>query len=182
MREQEIFKPIKDFPNYEVSNLGNVKSLNYRSTGKSKLLKPQIASQGGYCQVRLTNDDNPTGKFLYVHRLVAQAFIPNPNRYPEIDHINAIKTDNRTENIRWCTRQQNMNYARQSIEKVTEKLRLVPMYGKLLEIDISRLPNTNNHGQSTFFVKFINPTSKRQKNGYKTVSSIKRLLTNAQGA
>ena len=105
--EEEVWKPIKDYEGlYEVSNLGRVKSLNYRGTGKGKILK-NIEDSKGYLTVCLTK--NGRHKMLKVHRLVAETFIPNPEGKPCIDHINTIKNDNRIENLRWATNEENSN-------------------------------------------------------------------------
>ena len=74
----EDWKDISGFENYQISNYGNVKSLNYGRTGKSKLLKPTVSGKG-YLQVRLYKSGKLTA--LMVHRLVAMEFIPNPNNW-----------------------------------------------------------------------------------------------------
>lgn len=115
----EIWKPVVGYEGlYEVSNLGNVRSLNYRHTNTIKSLSLSL-SKYGYFQVNLWK--NCKGKVLAVHRLVAEAFVPNPNNKPEIDHINTIKTDNTVwfnedgsinyekTNLRWVTKKENMN-------------------------------------------------------------------------
>lgn len=94
----EIWKDIKGCQDYMVSNMGRVKSLKY---GKEKILKGSLVS--GYKRVYIAN------KKIFIHLLVAKAFIPNPENKPEIDHINTIRTDNRVENLRWVTRKENMN-------------------------------------------------------------------------
>ena len=105
--EEEIWKSIKGYEGlYEISSLGRVKSLNYRGTGKEKLLK-NIEDYKGYLTVTLTK--NGKQKQFKVHRLVAEAFIPNPEGKPCIDHINTIRNDNRIENIRWVTYEENNN-------------------------------------------------------------------------
>lgn len=92
---------------YEVSSLGNIRSLDYNHTGVTKILKP-FPTADGYLRVCLYKGDNRTTKTI--HTLVARAFIPNPEGKPEIDHINQNKQDNRVENLRWATRsEQQLN-------------------------------------------------------------------------
>ena len=108
---EEIWKDIPEYEGlYQVSNLGNIKSLE-KSKGwckiKEKTLKLRI-DKDGYYRVILSKNSKP--KMFLVHRLVAQAFIPNPNNLPEINHKNEIKTDNRVENLEWCTQLYNLHY------------------------------------------------------------------------
>ena len=105
--EEEVWKPIKDYEGlYEISNLGRVKSLNYKKTGKEKILK-NVENNYGYLMVGLTK--NGKQKLFLVHRLVAEAFIPNPENKPCIDHINTIRTKNYVWNLRWVTHEENSN-------------------------------------------------------------------------
>lgn len=104
----EIWKNIEGYPNYQVSNMGRVKRLStgyYRRT--EKILKPQLQNNG-YLHIKLSQKDKT--KCILVHRLVAQVFIPNPNNLPQVNHINENKTDNRVENLEWCTQKYNINY------------------------------------------------------------------------
>ena len=103
---EEIWKEIKGYPNYMVSNFGRVKSLNYNHTSKEKMLKVSM-NGNGYLRVLLCN--NGKRKHMTVHRIVAETFIPNPDNKPCIDHINTIKDDNRMENLIWCTTKENCN-------------------------------------------------------------------------
>ena len=104
---EEVWKPIKGYEGlYEISNLGRVKSLNYKGSGKGKILK-NIEHSNGYLIVGLAK--NGKRKQFYVHKLVAEAFIPNPENKPEVDHINTIRDDNKVENLCWVTKKENMN-------------------------------------------------------------------------
>ena len=88
---------------YEISSLGNVRRAGSQENRKKVTLK------NGYDTVIFSINGKVTCK--YVHRLVASAFIPNPNNYPEINHKNHIRTDNRVENLEWCDRKQNVQDA-----------------------------------------------------------------------
>lgn len=100
---EEIWKSIEGYPKYEVSNLGNVRSTK---NNKERFLKPQ-KDKDGYLIVCLYK--NNIRKCCKIHRLVGQAFIPNPDNKPEIDHINTDRTDNRVENLRFVTPKENRN-------------------------------------------------------------------------
>lgn len=109
IKNKEIWKDIEDYKGlYQVSNLGRVKSLNYKRTGKEKILKNSKNSDG-YFIVNLCK--NGEQKYYKVHRLVAQSFIPNPKNLPIINHKSEDKTDNRFENLEWCTNQYNVEYS-----------------------------------------------------------------------
>ena len=104
--KEEIWKSIEGYPNYEVSNLGNVRSLNYHRENKIKFLNPYVSN--GYQIVSLCKDGKQ--KRFLVHRLVAQAFISNPNNHPEVNHKDENKQNNCVDNLEWCTREYNINY------------------------------------------------------------------------
>ena len=94
----EEWRVITEFPNYDVSNLGNI-----RNNKTNKLLKPCI--KGGYSNISLKN--GPIKKSLKIHRVVALSFIPNPENKPYVDHKNNIRDDNRIDNLRWATIKEN---------------------------------------------------------------------------
>ena len=130
---KEIWKPVVDFENiYEVSNIGNVKSVDRmvnhpsgsKSLRKGKVLKPYTDSDG-YYRVNLVN--GKIRKSVFVHRLVCEAFLPNPENKPVIDHISGIKTLNTVENLRWATCKENDNNPNTIWKKQGENH---PFYGK----------------------------------------------------
>lgn len=107
--KNEIWKDIEGFEGrYQVSNLGNVKSLNYRNRGYAHNLTPKTNCKG-YNWVILYN--GKIKKPVLIHRLVAKAFIDNPNGYPIINHKDEIKTNNVADNLEWCTLSYNVKYS-----------------------------------------------------------------------
>ena len=110
--KEEVWKAIKGYEGlYEVSNMGRVSSLDriVKSRGfyiiRKGAIKKLLTDRKGYLYVFLSK--NNIEKTHRVHRLVADAFIPNPDNKPEVDHINTIRSDNRVENLRWVTSKEN---------------------------------------------------------------------------
>ena len=101
MKIGEIWSKIKDYPNYEVSSLGRVMNVK---TGR--ILRPGIHKPNNYLMVRLCNDKGI--KSVFVHRLVAEAFILNPKNLETVDHIDGDKTNNSVANLQWMTRADNV--------------------------------------------------------------------------
>ena len=144
----------KDIPNYEgwyqVSNLGNVRSLDRKiiySNGKiyiakGKNLKPTLRKNGYYYVTSAKNSNKP--KFD-IHKLVAFVFIDNPNNYPCVNHIDGNKYNNRIDNLEWCTYSENAIHA----DRLGLKLRT---YGesngmsKLTKDDILKIRNLLDEG------------------------------------
>ena len=123
---EEIWKDIKGYEGrYQISNFGRVKSLIY---SKEKIMNiynfRRDGEKGkGYWRVRLIK--NSSYKYFFVHRLVAEAFISNPNNYATVNHINGIKTDNRIDNLEWCSLKENIQKAWETgLYKVDEIRRL----------------------------------------------------------
>ena len=113
----EVWKDVIGYEGYyQISNYGLVKSLDRvvdKNIGQKKLLKSRLLKQGidkdGYKHVILYK--NGRGSIFKTHKLVAIAFIDNPNNKKEINHKNGVKTDNKIENLEWCTRSENVKHA-----------------------------------------------------------------------
>jgi hypothetical protein len=114
----ELWKDIKGYEGmYQVSNYGNVRSLDrYDSIGRFKT--GTILSEGdngnGYKNVQLYKDGQ--GRMYYVHRLVAEAFIPNPDNLPQVNHMDEDKSNNCVTNLEWCTNEYNSNYGNHNLK------------------------------------------------------------------
>ncbi len=114
----EIFAPVRGYEGaYEVSNAGTVRALPRTVVGRDgriypypgKTLATAPNKKVEYMQVSLWA--NNKGKSLYVHRLVAEAFLPNPDNLPEVNHIDGCRTHNHVSNLEWVTRQGNAQHA-----------------------------------------------------------------------
>lgn len=105
LENKEVWKDIKGYPGYQISNYGRVWSAK-----RNRYMKP-VANNSGYLQIKLIAV-NGKRKGELVHRLVALHFIDNPDNKPEVNHINHIRDDNRAENLEWVTKSENNTLGR----------------------------------------------------------------------
>lgn len=143
----EEWRNIVCYPNYQVSNLGRVKSLHYKKSNEERILK-SFKLSNGYLQINLCKEGKM--KTCYTHRLIAEAFIPNPNNLPQINHKDECKENNTVENLEWCTSEYNNNYGTKKqrtinstdYSKIAEKKSKEVIQCDLEGNEIARFPST----------------------------------------
>ena len=129
---------------YKVSNLGKILSLNYKNTGKSELMNP---SDNGYGYLKVDFRKNEKRKTCYVHRLIAETFLENPENKPEVNHKDEDKTNNfvflnedgtvnkKKSNLEWCDRKYNNNYGTRTerfIKTMSKRVIQLSLSGELI--------------------------------------------------
>lgn len=131
----EVWKYIKGYEGlYQVSNLGKIKSLGNNKFKKEKILKT-CKNRYGYVLVPLNLNANK--KFKSVHRLVAQAFISNPNNLPEVNHKDETRDNNNVSNLGWCDRKYNLDYGtgnKRRSEKLSQKVYQYNLKKELIKV------------------------------------------------
>lgn len=160
--KQESWKNIKGYETfYKISSLGRVKSLAKTITRKDgevknlseKIIKPFLTKKG-YKQIVLTKDGDK--KKHYIHRLVAQAFIPNPNNLPEVNHINEDKLDNDVVNLEWLSRIDNMRHgtvqARRA-EKAKKTVEVLDSAGTVIEVCRGLKDTAMKYNTTDYYIK-----------------------------
>lgn len=135
-KNEEIWKDVKGYEGlYQVSNFGRVKSLpRHRRAGnifytQKEHIMSQFDNSTGYKYVQLNVGQDK--RIFFVHRLVATAFIPNPQQLKEVNHKNEIKSDNYVENLEWCTHKYNQTYGTK-IERTQRTRKLLDSEQKAL--------------------------------------------------
>lgn len=118
----ETFVKIEGFENYEVSNLGKVRNIK-----SGRILKPQL--RNGYLRHYLYEDNKP--KNLLLHRILATAFIDNPEGKPCVNHIDENKLNNDLSNLEWCTAKENINHGTRT-KRAAEK-----HFKKVIQLDLN---------------------------------------------
>lgn len=159
---EEIWKAIKEYNNYyEVSNFGNVRSLDRIAKTKAGVIKPTkgkvlrlTLKNNGYKTVMLCVNDKR--KRFHVHRLVAQAFIPNPENKSEVNHKDGNKANNNVANLEWNTKSENMQHAvLNNLCKIGEESRSAKLSEKTV-IAIKRLFRINPNFNKCQIAKKLN--------------------------
>lgn len=165
----EIWKDIPEYENlYQISSLGRVKSIqrkekykNFYRTRKEKILKP-AKDRFGYLKVCLWKKGKM--KNIKIHRLVAQAFLQNPDNLPQVNHRNEDKTDNRLENLEFCNSKYNCNFATRN--KRIAKAKSIPV--KCIETGVVYDSTMEAQRQLGFYHSNISYCCNK-KYGFKTV-------------
>lgn len=107
---KEIWKDVVGYEGlYQISNIGRIKSLNYNKTKKENIMKQRCVKGKEYFSIGIMKDG--VSKEYKIHRLVAIAFIPNPDNKPQINHKDSDPKNNNVENLEWCTSAENIQHA-----------------------------------------------------------------------
>ena len=171
--ESEIWKDIEGYDGkYQVSNLGRVRSMWRNNQYKNKIgtptvLKPSIDSHG-YVQVHLTKNGVP--KTVLLHRLVAEAFIPNPDNLPQVNHKSEVKTENFVENLEWCDGKYNSNYGTRVDRHramVSKPVIQTTMDGEFIQRFDSTVDAENKCGYDSAYVSLVCNGKRKSAYGYK---------------
>lgn len=139
---EEQWKRIEDFPNYYISNLGKVRS---HKTSNTKIIDGWV-SNAGYNRVTLRRHDKRYRRA--VHRLVAEAFIPNPKNKSQVNHIDGDKLNNHVNNLEWVTSYENVKHSIKNNLNNPQKGEGHP-FSKLKEEDVMRINERYDNGESS---------------------------------
>ena len=160
---------------YKVSNLGRILSLNYKRTGKAKLRNP-VEKSNGYLQVGFSK--NKKTKTCYVHRLIAETFLPNPENLPEVNHKDEDKTNNfvflnedgsvdkEKSNLEWCDRKYNNNYGTRTERFIKTMSKKVLQFSKTGEF-IREWESTMECGRNGFCQSHVAACCRGERKSHK---------------
>ena len=143
----EVWKTIADYPEYEVSNQGRIRSKDrvfydglgrkYNKKGQLIKIEKQIGKRDGYTQLMVGIWSGKKMHRLIVARLVAKAFIPNPYNLPQVNHIDENSENNRVENLEWCSAGYNMNYRsspKRRAQSKSREVKVCDIFGNLIKV------------------------------------------------
>lgn len=166
-RSDEVWKPVKNFEGlYEVSNLGRVKGLNrikpdgHRQKG---MIRKSHLTPDGYAIVRLSKDGKSYTR--KVHRMVATAFLDNPDNLKEVNHIDEDKTNNNVNNLEWCNRYYNVHYG-SSMSKYSKPVVQLTIHGKFIRAYVS-MEEAHRHGYTPSAIADVCAGKYKQHKGFK---------------
>lgn len=151
--EQEIWKDIEGFEKYQISSYGRVRSFK---NNKESILKPLIKCSG---YVGLQFYQNKKHYNVYVHQLVANAFITNPENKPEVNHIDGNKLNNNLTNLQWVTAKENIQHAwdtglmknaRKGLS-IMKEANKKPIYSSKLDIKFESIKSASRYIQKTYY-------------------------------
>lgn len=171
METQEIWKSLPNYPGVEISNLGRIKRLE--TQGHPEYIVSEFAKdRDGYCRVNVKRVDKPNHYMsTAVHRLVALAFIPNPENKSAVNHKNNNRTDNRVENLEWVTPKENVHhsylYGNRKVNKEVPKTTVLTDF-QISQISFLRQYYSLNQISQLFNIK------------YQTLKNITQKLTKRQ--
>jgi hypothetical protein len=144
----EIWRDIEGFEDlYQISNEGRVKSLGNNKSRKEKMLKG-VKNSNGYLGVGLYKNGKLVRK--YVHRLVAEAFIPNPNHYKEVNHKDENKQNNHVDNLEWCSSKYNANYGTRNQKSSEKRSKRVDQIDAVTGEVVRQWESTNECGRNGY--------------------------------
>ena len=129
----ETWKRLDRFPDYYISSYGQIIKINSDGTGKT--IKP-FKNGNGYLRVHLWQDGQEQREYL--HRLIAEAFIENPENKPQVNHIDCDRENNRVDNLEWVTRDENMKWMSQCNREGNKKKRVIGVHaitGEVIEFE-----------------------------------------------
>ena len=155
MSENEVWRDVKGFEGlYKVSNKGNVRSVEWigargRECG-GRTLKPAY-DKDGYLKVGLCK--NGMRYYKRLHRLVAETFIPNPNNFPQVNHLDEVKDNNNVSNLEWCTSKHNNNHGtarKRAAKKTSKKVKAVNVEtGEVVKFNSTHEAGRKGYDQAT---------------------------------
>jgi len=157
----EIWKPVPEFEMYHVSNLGNLKRIaGYDSAGlwrKERMLSPTLTGDKRNCYgTNLCKNGKMSHK--RIHRLVAQAFIPNPDELPHINHKDGNGLNNHVDNLEWVTQKRNVQHAHET--GLTQMKGEDNTKAKIIENDVREIRRLyNEEGMSKLAISRLYPIS-----------------------
>lgn len=154
---KEIWKDKKDYEgHYQVSNCGRVKSIKF---GKEIILE-LIKNKGGYYSVNLSK--NGIVKNYLVHRLVAEAFIDNPDNLPQVNHRDENKLNNNVDNLEWCTNEYNINYGTRT-ERYSKPVLQYTLDGEF----VGEWPSARECGRNGFNTRHVGDCCRGERKTHK---------------